>query len=270
MPILDSLDPWILIAPAVILGIVLLPYLLGPVFVFFATRIAARPELEEFYLEDPDVPRLVLDYVDDVLEELEQDGFGVLGAYYLGTLIANVQSYLILVGKQQTRDLALIAVMYAQGAGARLQQTHVEFSAVFEDGGSVDANNSEELSAFWPSPGHTIYAFPWVQNVRRLYRIHQALVKRDRPDDKRVWPVGDDPTAYLEQNLAEGLARQVPNGCLSPSGPKHYRLTLLATLRVTYQNLWPFNWIVKARRRRKGEALLRELNLARSSREEEE
>lgn len=261
MPVLDSYGPWIWIAPCIVLGLLLLPYVLGPVLVFVATKINARPRLEEFFLEDPDVPRLVLRYVDDVLEEMEEDGFAVLGAYYLDTLVANVRSFLILVGKKQTRDLALIAVMYADGVGTRLQQAHVEFSAVFPEG-SVDVNNSEELSAFRPAPGHVTYSLPWVKSVRRLYRIHQAAVRRDRPEQERAWPVGDDPGDYLERSLAASLARQVPNGCLRPSGATHYRLTISTALRVTWQNLWPFKWLVQARRRRRGEALLRELGFA--------
>src|SRR5690348_14090448 len=101
MPVLDSFGPWVWITPAVVLGLLLLPYVLGPVLVYFATKVNARPRLEEFFLEDPDVPRLVLNYVDDVLEEMEEDGFAVLGAYYLDTLVANVRSFLILAGRKQ-------------------------------------------------------------------------------------------------------------------------------------------------------------------------
>jgi hypothetical protein len=264
MPLLDSIGFWLLIAVCIAVGAALLPYVLAPILVFFATKIAARPELEEFYLEDPDVPRLVMDFVDDTLEDMERDGFAVLGAYYLGTLVANVRSFMILVGKRQTRDLAMIAVTYAEGGGVSSRQMHVEYSAVFADG-SVDTNNMEELSAFLPAPGHVTHTFPWVRDARRLYRIHQALVARERPGQEKVWPVGDDPAAYLEANLAESLARQVPNGCLSPSGPKHYRLTVSTALRATYQNLWPFKGIAKARRRRRGEALLQTLRLTRDS-----
>src|SRR5262249_30316669 len=153
------------------------------------------------------------------LDEMERDGFAVLGAYYLGTLVANVRSFMILVGKRQTRDLAMIAVTYGEGGGVTTRQMHVEYSAVFADGGSVNTNNTQELGAFPRAPGHATYQFPWVGAPRRLYRIHQALVERDRPGQERKWPVGDDPADYLEEVLAASLARQVPNGCLSPSGP---------------------------------------------------
>jgi hypothetical protein len=262
MSLLDSIGPWIWIAPCLVLGLLSLPYVMGPVLVWLFTRISARPTLEEFYLEDPSIPRRVLDYVDDTLEDVERDGFAVLGAFYLETLVANVRSFLVLIGKQQTQELALLAVTYAQGGvGVQLQQTHVEFSTCFAGDGSIDTNNSEELGAFLPVPGHVTYSFPWISNVRRLYRIHRAIVRRQRPDDERRWPVGDDPAAYLEGNLAEALARQVPVGCLRPASGGKYRLSVGSAFRITYQNLWPFKAIAKARRRSRGEKLLRELGI---------
>ena len=69
-----------------------------------------------------------------------------------------------------------------------------------------------------------------------------------RPDECLC--VGDDPGDYLEAALEASLARQVPNGCLRPGGPKHYRLTFSTAFRVVYLNLWPFKSMAKARRRR--------------------
>src|SRR5262249_8075043 len=113
-PLFDSIGPWALIAVAVLLGIFVLAYVLGPMVIYFTMKVSGRPTLKECYLEDPRVPRDTWEYVEDTLEEIERDGFAVLGAYFLGTLVPNVRSFVVLIGKQQTRELGLIAVTYGE------------------------------------------------------------------------------------------------------------------------------------------------------------
>ena len=257
----DSNGLWVLIGVAVLLGIFVLPYVLGPVLIYFTMKVSGRPTLKEFYLEDPRVPRDTWEYVDDTLEEIERDGFAVLGAYFLGTLVPNVRSFVVLIGKQQTRELGLIAVTYGEAGLARMRQRHVEFSTSFSAGGCVDTSNAEELSAFLPVPGRVANQLPWIRDVRRLYRIHRTVADRERRGAERAWKVGDDPAAYLEANLAEELARQVPTGCLRRDASGDYRPTVKSAVRIAFQNLWPFSMIAKARRRSRGEKLLRELQV---------
>jgi hypothetical protein len=252
-----------LIALAVLPCIFLFPYVFGPVLIYFTMKVSGRPTLKEFYLEDPKVPRDTWEFVEDVLEEIEQDGFAVLGAYFLGTLVPNVRSFVVLIGKQKTCEKGIIAVTYGEAGLARMREQHVEFSTSFADGGCVDTSNAEQLSAFLPVPGRVANQLSWIKDVRRLYRIHRAIAQRERPDAERTWKVGDDPAAYLEANLAEELARQVPNGCLRRDASGDYRATFRTAMRVAYQNLWPFSAIAKARRRSRGEKLLRELQVER-------
>src|SRR4051794_15181468 len=89
----DSIGLLALVALGVLLCIFLVPYALGPVLIYFTMKVSGRPTLKEFYLEDPKVPRDTWEYVEDVLEEIERDGFAVLGAYFLGTLVPNVRSF---------------------------------------------------------------------------------------------------------------------------------------------------------------------------------
>src|SRR4051794_2191071 len=150
----DEYGLWLLLTLAILFGITLIPYAMLPLLVYFTTRISGRPEVEEFFLEDPDVPRAVLRYVDDALEDLERDGFAVLGAFYVSTLVANVRTFAVLVGKQDTKDLAMIAVVYADGMGVQMKQSHVEFSTSFAEGGAVDTSNIQEVNVFARPPGH--------------------------------------------------------------------------------------------------------------------
>ena len=257
----DVTRPWVWLAlVAIPVLLLLLPYLAGPLFIYLGMKISGRPTLKEFYLEDPKVPRDTWEYVEDVLAELEPEGFAVLGAYFLNTLVANVRSFVVLIGKRSTCEVAVIAVTYGEAGLAKMRQRHVEFSTSFADGGAVNTLNSQELGAFLPVPGRVTYSLPMVRHPVRLYDVHRAVVRRDRPDGERIWKVGDDPEAYLEKALEDELARQVPVGCLRRSG-ENYRPTLSTAFRVALQSLWPFKSIALARRRRKAEKLLQELGL---------
>src|SRR5262245_59592573 len=111
--LIDWLGDWIWIAPLILVGFVLLPYLLGPVLIYFTMKISGRPRLKELFLKDPSIPRTVKKYVSETLAPLEEDeGFAVLGAYFLAS-VTNVRSFVVLICKEETRDMALLAVTYA-------------------------------------------------------------------------------------------------------------------------------------------------------------
>jgi hypothetical protein len=251
---------WLLLGLSVVAGLVLLPYVLGPVLIYFTLRISGKPVLEEFSLDHPDLPRDVKGYLSQKLQQVREDGFEPLGAYYLGALVSNVRSFLVLAGNRSAHDLALVAVTYTETArGVELQQQHIEYSTRFRDGTIIDTNNSEELSAWTPPPEQHVLSLPWIQDVRYLYRVHQAAVGHWCPGGIKEWRPGEDPGAYLREALVEEVARQVPKGYVYRDAAGDFRPTVKGAVLMTWKNLWPVPAIRKARRRRRGERLLREL-----------
>src|SRR5262245_37229432 len=140
-PSFAAIDPLLMVA---LIGVLLLPYVVVPVLVYFRTRYNGRPTIEEFYLEDPSLPRDVLHYVESVLEDLEDDGLSVLGAFFIGTVVARVRQFAVLAGKQSTKETALISVVFAGGGlGVRVKHTYVEFGISFGESDRVRTNNMQ-------------------------------------------------------------------------------------------------------------------------------
>src|SRR5262249_40927536 len=133
MPLFDEIGDWIWVVPCVLLGLALLPYVLGPVLVYFTLKLSGDPQLEEFYLHQRSLPRAVRRYVNETVADVEEDGFAVMGAYFLAGFVTNVRSFVVLVGKEKTCDLAILAVTYAESPVEKMQQKHVEFLTPFGD-----------------------------------------------------------------------------------------------------------------------------------------
>ncbi len=271
---------WILLS--VMIGLVVVPYLLGPVLIYFTLRVSGYPALDEITLDSPVLPEPVKNYLLPTVRQMQADGFEVLGAYFAGSLVPNVQSFLVLMGNRAAKDTALLAVMYARVfAKHRLQQAHVEYCSRFTDGTVVDTNNSPELSAFAPLPWKHVYSLPWVEGPRQLYRIHRAAVEYLCPEKVKEWrvgaapetypphaaaaiatrPVGDDAGAYLCAALVEETSSQLGTGYLYRDSAGDFRPTLKGAVLMTYKNLWPFTALRRARRRRRGEQFLRQLRI---------
>jgi hypothetical protein len=254
---------WLLVGLVALLALpVLVPYGLGPILIYFTQKISGDPELEEFRLRDADVPGAVKRYLFPTIRQVEECGFEMLGAYYVGGLVTNVRSFLVLMGNRAARDLALLAVTYADSLeGSRLQQRHVEYSARLDNGTIVDTNNSQELTAFARVPEQKIVSLPWIEDVRRLYDIHQAAVEYYCPDAQREWHVDADPGDYLHDSLVRESLRQLETGYLYRDAAGDFRPTIKGAILMTYKSLWPITAVRRALRRRRGERLLRELQV---------
>jgi hypothetical protein len=103
-----------------------------------------------------------------------------------------------------------------------------------------------------------------VEEPARLYRLHQALVERERNSSGKILRVDEefngDAAAYLAASVVEDLEGQVGTGYFHRSEhEKSYRPTWKGVFIMTWQELWPFKAIRRARRDHKARQLLAEL-----------
>ncbi len=252
----------VLIILSVLGGLIVLPYAFGPMLIYFTLKISGNPELDELSLDDPTIPREVKNYVLPAIQQVKQDGFEVLGVYFIGSLVPNVRCFAVLLGNRPAQDKALLAATYAETpAGIKLQQTHIEYSTRFDDGTVVDTNNSEELSAFKRPPEQRIVSLPWVKDVRRLYRVHRAVIEREHSEKRKAWRLGADVAVFLREALIEENTKQLATGYLYRDAAGDFRPTVKGALMMTWKNLPPFTQILKARRNQAGQRLLQELGV---------
>jgi hypothetical protein len=153
--------------------------------------------------------------------------------------------------------------MVASGApGATRQVTFTELVTRLGDGDhrGLTTNNSTQPTAFAPVPGRTLHRLPGERDLRRLLRVHRALVARAGvpPAPSRLADVG--PERLLAESTAREMAAQVAAGYLVAAGD-HYRPTWRGAFTMTWRLLWPIKSLRESQVRRRAAALLRELGV---------
>jgi hypothetical protein len=256
---------------AVAVALATLPYWAGPLLIKFTLVQSAEPEFEPLSLQSRSLPRMVVDHFHEVTAELEPLGFEVVEALAMPYQVRNVKAMLLLFSHAKNKDAALASAIYAEHwpeqapvAGRALKTFYVEFISRFRDGALFQTQNSDQLSAFAPVAGRTTFRLPMVEEPARLYRLHQALVERERNSSGKILRVEEefkgDAAAYLAAGVVEELEGQVETGYFyrAPDGSS-YRPTWKGVFIMTWQELWPFKAIRRARRDRKARQLLAEL-----------
>ena len=154
-------------------------------------------------------------------------------------------------------DLVATVVVVTGDRGS--SATMVEFSAELVTGTVFDVNNSG-LSSFPRTPDHVTYRFPSVRDPERLYRIAQALLRRDfgsaaiRPRDI------NDPAAFLKEATDREYRRQVRTGYFRiDERTGRYSTTLKGAYLMAWKLMFPFKAIRAALQSRKARAVLRDL-----------
>jgi hypothetical protein len=257
--------PYLSTALLVLAGLLLFPYLLGPIVIRFTLRQAAEPKLDPFDANDPHLPPEVARHFRRVAEALGPLGFDVVQALALPDQTPRVKAVVLLLANRAGADAALATVMYADTPeGTTLQTAYVEIVTRFRDGSVVQTNNSEVLSAFPKGPEKISTQFPTVRAADRLYRLHRALVERHgSPAGKILRLDADfkgDAVAYVTAAIVEELEEQIGTGFMYPSDDRTvYRPTWKGAWLMTWGQLWPFKAIRRQRRDHKARRLLAEL-----------
>jgi hypothetical protein len=160
--------------------------------------------------------------------------------------------------------MAMSAIIVGQsGLSPELRTSYVEFIRRFDDGVVVQTNNSSELSAFKRLPNEFTTKFQQVQDIRRLYRLHELLAHRFRQQGRPVLRLdvdfGGSAIQYVAQAVLEETFRnQVGTGYLAETSDG-FRPTIKGGLIMTWQELWPAKGIRRSRERRRAASLLAEL-----------
>jgi hypothetical protein len=248
-----------------ILLLCLIPFVFGPVLIYFTHKQKAQPELVPFLPGQTPLPAAVDKYFSDACWALDAEGFKIVTGMFLPKQIEHVIAGLVFVINRQERDTAIVVAIHADAPGVMpLTQMHVEFVTRFGDGRLVQTNNAQSLNAF-PAPEKSVNAFlPSVQDARQLYRIHRAQVnlhgrgaKVLRLDDD----FGGDAIRYMQSALIEELDHACRTGYMQlDAAASIYRPTIKGACIMTWQELWPLKSIRLARRALREKALLEELS----------
>lgn len=255
---------WLITLAAIVLCVLLVPYVLGPILIFFTLRFRMPPTVVAVDPRVHPLPAEARNYLAEAYRGLTSEGFELLSTMLLPDLVPNVKTLFAMYTNRATSDMAMSAIIVAQsGAGGELKTSYVEFVRRFDDGVVVQTNNSAELSAFKRMPGEFTTKFWQIRDIRQLYGLHQRLVERFRqrgqPVNRLDAEYGGDAVRYVAKAVLEETFRdQVGTGYLAEDS-SGFRPSLKGAWIMAWQELWPIKGIRRWRERRCAERLLAEL-----------
>jgi hypothetical protein len=198
---------------------------------------------------------------------LAQFGFKPVGGTVVGgqKWLPAGSAFVLTLTNQRNKDVAAAIVVTAKGPfGLPVKVRRVELGTRFRSGTVIRTDNSKVLDPFPHPPGETVAEFPTIVHADELYRLHQALVKREGDGSGRVLRFDEefhgDLTALLEHRSRERLEARAAAGYVyfSPiSGV--YRYTFKGAFVLVWGLLPPFSFLHRWRRHRRAKRLIAEL-----------
>ena len=255
---------WLYGLGGLVLCVLLVPYVLGPILVYFTLRFRMPPTVVAVDPRVHPLPAEARNYLSEAYRELTADGFDLVGTMFLPDLVPNVKTLFAIYANRTASDMAMSAIIVAQGGlSGELKTSYVEFVRRYDDGVVVQTNNSAELGSFKRMPGEFTTKFWQIRDIRRLYRLHQRLSDRFRQRGQPTFRMDaefrGDAVQYIAKAVLEETFRdQVGTGYLS-EGPSGFRPTIKGAWIMAWQELWPVKALRRWREKRHAERLLVEL-----------
>ena len=256
------LPSWLEVAALVVLGILLVPHVLGPFLVLFTLKFRLPVEVIPVDPRTEPLPQSVREYFDRAYRVLTADGFELVGVMVLPSVIPNVRSLFALYANRATREMAMSTLIVGTGQGQQIQTRYIEFVTRFTDGVVVQTNNSRELGAFKPLPDEYTMQFWDVEDTHALYELHRLAVDKFRRAGQPVLRLdsefGGDAVRFVARAvLEETFEDQVGTGYLVRT-EDGFRASPKGALIMAWQELWPCKALRRASRRSRARAFLRE------------
>src|SRR5262245_17297050 len=113
----------ILITAAVlVLGVLAVPYVIGPIVVHRTFRVRMPPEVIDIDPQLEPLPQQVQQFFDRTGAKLAENGFRQVATIALPTIVSSVQTIFALHAKQSTSEMAMAAIIVAKGTTAAKTQ----------------------------------------------------------------------------------------------------------------------------------------------------
>ena len=212
------------------------------------------------------LPEEIRGYFHETYDALTGLGFEHVAVMALPSLLPNVRTILALYRNDSTLDLAMSSFILTIGGAKSVRARYVEFYRRYSDNVVVQTNNSPELGSFPAREGAHTTQFWEIQDVARLYHLHQFLAEKFRRSGHAVNRLDaqyqGDPVRYVAEDVLDrSFGDQIETGYLARCA-EGYRPTAKGALIMTWQELWPIKPMRRAKRRRQAAEVLREFGIA--------
>lgn len=193
-----------------IVAMVLIPVILGPVYIRFFYRMSSRVSVSR--VGDSEMPVAAVHYFDKCTPDLEGEGFSLVGNFILSGSIRGSIVYFRFFSNRGSSDSAMCAFIEDVTGGKRRVVPYVEFCTDYSDGSEIDTNNNKLPGAFKTVPEKRMFQYPNIRDIGHLYRLHVQRVSEFGGSRRKELPTAGHEEAYFRRSFLRDLDRQVEVG----------------------------------------------------------
>ena len=246
---------------ALLLTVLLLPYLVGPALLRHRTRLARVSRV--IALGPEAVP-------DPVRERIEAWQPALLGIGVRPGPLARLElepghPVYVQVHRDEGQRALIVVAIHTRVAGTRLlglETERVEFTTTWEDGRQVVTTNAPEVPPFAPLRRQAILRLAAVEDVELLARIHAARVAGEQNPDHPVLPDAGMEPQHLRDALEAWTSAQRRRGRLiGVASSMQDMLTWRGACLATWRQLTPIRDVLARRHRARARRLVESLEL---------
>ena len=220
-----------------IVAMVLIPALLGPVYIRFFYRTSSRVIVSRVGVSE--LPEAAVHYFEKSTPDLEGEGFSVVGDFILSGSIKESTVFFRFFANRGDSDSAMCAFIVDTNGGKRREVPYVEFCTGYSDGSEIDTNNSKIPGAFKTVPEKRVFQYPGIRDIGRLYRLHVQEVSRSGGARRKELPAAGHEEAHFRRSFLRDFDRQVEVGYFTyDTFSGDYRPTWLGAYGMVWRSLF--------------------------------
>ena len=247
---------------AVALGVLLLPYVLGPVLIQATHKSRAAPTLIAFDPDERPAPPAVQEVLDDTEAALWSCGFEVIEHVALPDLVPNVKAVFVLLTRPESNDSAMAVAAFAASGATPMKRYYVEFATEYADGFELCTNNGTDESAYCPLPHKRVLQCDFLRDPEALWRFHERAAQEFGTGPKKPVPTRQSALEHLRQGMLKEHTDQIAVGWLwHDEENEAFRPTWKGACLMTWKLCWPVSLIRRTARRKRAKALMQEWDL---------
>ena len=230
-------------------ALLLLPFIAGPIAVYFSVRTPNRPFLEAVPKEDETLAPDYRETMATLTAALAQLGFDPSGAEYIRSSEAQKRGKgcMSILQNPITSDIATI-MGFPGGASLGFTRYRV-------DGSRIRTSFSTQRSCFPPKPADDVLRLDGSYDPEWLWMLHCRRVSHDESCARN--PIISDAFSYQVHEEFESINTFISSGYwVDMPDRKHLRMTLRGAVTSSFRSLTPSAQIFEAMNRRKLQTVL--------------
>jgi hypothetical protein len=222
--------------------LVFIPYIIVPIIMWRKQSFAALPQLRQ--ISENFVPKNARTFFESVEAELKkcsfERSFDALSLDYG----PNIRVFFRLLISRSDSIIAVATTLIYDAAEEPLAK-HVEILSRFKNGSEISTHNSELSKAPLESKKKRAFVFPKVEDPKRLFELHQGLLKKLKADTKNAYlPKTGEEFAFLVKSTKDELHAQAELGALRLDRVNNcFRPTIAGAILMAWYSMWPMTTV---------------------------